>query len=121
MYQPSKLITRAAVGLGALLVSLSALAQTPEPVSSDTNVPAATVRKQAVEVAQGGPVRWHTPDATLQARLRTIRKEAGAGLQENLGNCRRLAASERRACITEARAIYSQEMAGAQARAASGN
>lgn len=121
MHQPAKLITRAAVGLGALAISLSALAQTPEPVSSDSNVPAATARKQAAEVAQGGPVRWHTPDATVQARLRTIRKEAGAGLQENLGNCRRLAASERSACVAEARATYSQEMAGAQARAASGN
>lgn len=120
MQQPEKFITRAAVGLGALLVSLSALAQVA-PVSSDSNVPPETARKQAAEVAQGGPVRWHTPDATVQARLRTIRKEAAAGLQENLGNCRRMAAAERSACMREARATYAEEMAGAQARAASGN
>lgn len=120
MQQPEKFITRAAAGIGALLFSLSALAQVT-PVSSDSNVPPETARQQAAEVAQGGPARWHTPDATVQARLRTIRKEAGAGLQENLGNCRRMPAADRSACMREARAIYQEEMAGAQARAMSGN
>lgn len=120
MQQPEKILSRAAAGIGALLISVSALAQVPA-VSSDANVPPETARKQAAEVAQGGPARWHTPDATVQARLRTIRKEAGAGLQENLGNCRRMPAGDRAACMREARATYAEEMAGAQARAMSGN
>lgn len=120
MHQTSKKLTRAVLCTSALLVSLSAFAQAQEPISSDSNVPAATVRKQAAEVASGGPARWHTPDATVAARLRSIRKEAAAGLQENLGNCRSAPAAERSACNRQARASYAQEMAGARARAESG-
>lgn len=109
---------RAAAGACAIVLSLAAQAQ--QPVSSDANVPAATARKQAAEVAKGGPARWSEQDANVQARLRTIRKEAGAGLQENLGNCRKEPASQRSACNREARATYQQEMAGARARAMSG-
>ena len=121
MHQPAKkLLIRAALGACAILLVLPAQAQ--QAVSSDANVPAATARKQAAEVAQGGPARWYTEDATLQARLRSIRKEAGAGLQENLGNCRRKeSAAERAACNREARATYQQEMAGARARAMAGD
>jgi hypothetical protein len=56
----------------------------------------------------------------MAARLRTIRKETAAGLQENLGACKSAPAAERSACVKEARAIYQLEMAGAKARAASG-
>ena len=120
MHQTKQFLTRAALCASALLVSLSAVAQSEPPISSDSNVPAATVRKQAAEVARGGPARWDTPDASVAARLRTIRKEAAAGLQENLGNCRSAPAAQRSACNREARATYSQEMAGARARAESG-
>ena len=120
MHQPhKKIIVCAALGALAFMGSLSAQAQ--QAASSDSNVPAATVRKQAAEVAQGGPARWNTEDATVQARLRTIRKEAGAGLQENLGNCRKEPAAARAACNREARTIYQQEMSGARARATSGD
>ena len=117
MRQTKKLIARAAFCAGTILLYVSAQAQ--QPVSGDSNVPAATARKQAAEVASGGPARWHTEDLTVQARMRTIRKEAAAGLQENLGNCRAMPAAERSACTREARATYAQEMAGARARAAS--
>ncbi len=106
---------RSVIGLGALLLACTVQAQT---VSSDANVPPATARKQAAEVAMGGPVRWDVADATIAARLRTIRKEAAAGLQENLGNCKREPAADRSACISEARAEYQKEMANARARAA---
>ena len=120
MQQPEKKsLFYATLGACAMLLSLSAQAQ--QAVSSDANVPAATVRKQAAEVAQGGPARWSIPDATVQARMRTIRKEAGAGLQENLGNCRKEAPADRAACNREARATYQEEMAGARARAMSGD
>ena len=118
MHQTNKLLVRAALCASTVLLTLSAQAQ--QPVSSDSNVPAATARKQAAEVANGGPARWHTEDVTVQARLRTIRKEAAAGLQENLGNCRAMPAAERSRCTREARANYAEDMAGARARAASG-
>ncbi|MBC7686019.1 MAG: hypothetical protein H7176_12420 [Bdellovibrionales bacterium] len=116
MHQPAtNVILRAALSAACLLCLPS---QAQQPASSDSNVPAATARKQAAEVAAGGPARWQTEDATVQARLRSIRKEAAAGLQENLGNCRAEPAAARAACNREARTIYQQEMAGARARAA---
>ena len=118
MHQTKKLLARATCAVSAILLSLSVQAR--QPVSSDSNVPAATARKQAAEVASGGPSRWHTEDVTVQARLRTIRKEAAAGLQENLGNCRAMPAAGRGVCTREARVTYAEEMAGARARAAAG-
>ncbi len=106
---------RALLGIGAFLLASAASAQA---VSSDQNVPPATAKKQAMEVAAGGPARWDTEDTTIAARLRTIRKETGAALQENLGNCKALPATERGACVREARALYNEEMASARARAA---
>lgn len=105
---------RATLGLGALLLACSSYAQV---ASSDGNVPPATARKQALEVANGGPARWNIEDNTVAARLRTIRKEIAAGLQENLGNCTSVPAKERSACVREARATYREEMAAARARA----
>lgn len=116
MHQTQKFLARAALCASTVLLALAAQAQ--QPVSSDSNIPAATARKQAAEVANGGPSRWHTEDVTVQARLRSVRKEAAAGLQENLGNCRAMPAAERSACTREARATYAEEMAGARARAA---
>ena len=55
----------------------------------------------------------------MAARLRTIRKETVAALQENLGECKSRPAAERAGCVKEARATYQLEMAGAKARAAS--
>jgi hypothetical protein len=116
MNQPERNLRRALPGAAALVLAVAAQAQ----VSSDQNVPAATARQQAAEVSNGGPARWQQEDTTVAERLRTIRKETAAGLQENLGNCRSLPAAERSACVREARTIYQQEMAGARARAASG-
>lgn len=117
MHQPEPTCLRAVVACGALLLAFAAQAQ----VSSDRNVPAATANQQAGEIARGDPARWHQEDRSVAERLRTIRKETAAGLQENLGNCRTLPAAERGACVREARATYAQEMAGARARAAAGN
>ena len=85
--------------------------------SSDQNVPPATARKQAAEVASGDPQRWYREDATPSARLRTIQKEIAAGLQEAQGNCRRQPTAERAACLKHARATYRKEMAEARSRA----
>ena len=109
---------RAALCAAACLLTLGAArAQT----SSDQNVPAATARQQASEIAKGDPARWFREDATAAARLKTLQKEIGAGLQEAQGNCRRLPAPERGACNKEARATYQQEMAGARAKVMAGS
>ena len=71
-------------------------------------------------MARGDPARWQREDTTLAARLRTIRKETAAGLQENLGVCKAGPAAQRSACMKEARATYQLEMAGAKARAEGG-
>ena len=116
MHPSARTILKAVLTCGAMALTLSAQAQ----VSSDANVPAAAARKQSMEIAKGDPARWDQEDATMAARLRTIRKETAAGLQENLGACKSAPAAERSACVKEARAIYQLEMAGAKARAASG-
>ena len=115
---------RLMLAVTAMLVALSAQAQAQAQVqpqvSTDANVPPAAARKQEAEIARGDPPRWHEEDVTVAARLRTIRKETAAGLQENLGVCKSGPAPERANCIKEARATYQLEMAGAKARAASG-
>jgi hypothetical protein len=116
MQQPAHFFRRAVFACGALAVVAAAHAQ----VSTDANVPPATARKQTLEIARGDPARWQQEDTTPAARLRTIRKEIAAGLQENLGVCKAGPATERAACVKEARATYQLEMAGAKARAAGG-
>jgi hypothetical protein len=114
MRDPEQFSLRVALGAAAFLLVLSA-AYAQE--SSDQNIPAATVRQQAAEIAKGDPARWFREDATAAARLRTLHKEIAAGLQEAQGNCKRQPAAERSACMKEARATYQQEMAGARAQA----
>ena len=133
MHQPEQSFLRAAIAGATLLLAFSAQAQaqaqaqtrtqpqTATQVSSDQNVPRATARQQEAEISRGDPARWHQEDRSLAERLRTIRKETAAGLQENLGNCRSWPTAARSACVREARATYTLEMAGARARAASGN
>lgn len=85
--------------------------------SSDQNVPPATARKQAAEIASGDPQRWFQEDATPAQRLRTLQKEIAAGLQEAQGNCRRKPTAERASCLKQARAIYQKEMSEARGKA----
>ena len=54
------------------------------------------------------------PDLTPQQLYRTAVREAGGGLQLNLGACKDLAVVERPACTREAREIYQREMAAAR-------
>ncbi|MFP5391259.1 MAG: hypothetical protein ACLGI6_06895 [Gammaproteobacteria bacterium] len=84
--------------------------------STDQNVPAATARQQAAEIARGDPARWSQPDASSAARERTLRKEIGAALQEAQGACRSRPSAERAACMKQARDTYRQEMAGLRAQ-----
>lgn len=126
MHQPEPtrpILPSIILACGALVLAFAAQAQVQAQaqVSTDANVPAATAARQAAEIARGDPARWHQEDTTAAARLRTIRKETAAALQENLGACKAVPAGARAACVQQARATYRLEMAGASARAASGN
>jgi hypothetical protein len=101
-------------GACALLASIGAAQAQTGDRSTDSNVPPATAQKQAREIAHGDPSRWFREDASMAARLRTVQKEIGAGLQEAQGACRKLPSAERAGCNKEARATYQQDMAGAR-------
>ncbi len=55
------------------------------------------------------------PDLTPQQRYQTAVSEANGGLKLNLGACKDVAASERGACTSEARAIHQRDMINARA------
>lgn len=109
-----------------LLLSLGASAQTVETAaptaqaSSDLNVPPATARQQAAEIARGAPARWSQEDVTMAARLKTMRKEIAAALQESQGACRNGPREERAACLKQARDTYNQDMAGVRGQLTAG-
>lgn len=94
--------------------ALLAHAQTTPQTNGDAVVDPVAARQQAREIAQGDPARWYREDATRQAQLRTLHKEIGAALQEARNACKKLAASERNACLQEARATYQRDMAQAR-------
>ena len=96
--------------------ALLAHAQTSTQTSNDALVSPAAASKQAREIAQGDPARWYREDATSQARMRTLQKEIGAALQEARNACKKAPATERNACMQEARATYQRDMAQAKAR-----
>jgi len=96
--------------------SLSVHAQTQAQPSSDALVDPVAARQQAREIAQGDPARWYREDGTRQARLRTLKKEAGAALQEARNACKKAPSAERKSCEQEARATYQNDLAQAQAQ-----
>ena len=99
--------------------TLLAHAQPPTPTSTDALVEPAAAAKKAREIAQGDPARWYRADTTSQARLRTLKKEIAAALQEAKNACKGVPAAEREICMQKARAIYQRDLmqAGAQAGA----
>jgi hypothetical protein len=121
MTQPERNFSRtlAFVSGCALLASMGAVQAQTGDQSNDSNVPPATAQKQAREIAHGDPSRWFREDASMAARLRTVQKEIGAGLQEAQGACRKLPGADRAACNKEAQATYRQDMAGARNRVTS--
>jgi hypothetical protein len=120
MTQPTMLSVRplrALAAAGLFAVTLGAGAQTTmAPTSTDSNVPPATAQKQARELAQGDPARWFRENPSAAASLRRLQKENAAALQEAQGACRKMPAADRSACMSEARANYQKDMAGAKAQ-----
>ncbi len=111
MHHPIHTISSAL--LAALLLSGTAHAQQ----SGDDNVAPELARHQAAELAKGDPARWFQEDTTPEARMRTSIKEAAAALRENLADCKKLAAGERRACSAQAHQTHREELARARQKA----
>ncbi|KQQ89025.1 hypothetical protein [Massilia sp. Leaf139] len=85
--------------------------------SNDAMVAPAAASKQAREIAQGDPARWHREDATATERWRTRQKEIGAALDEAKNACRQGPAAERQGCLKAAQDTWKEEMATARAEA----
>jgi hypothetical protein len=105
-----------AIALATLLAAAGAHAQEQVQRNDDSTVGKAVAAKQANDIRSGDPARWQRDDPSRQARLRTLQKEIGAAYQEAKNACRGSAASERSACLKEARATYEQEMKNAPAQ-----
>lgn len=98
--------------IGALLAGVLGLGMSAGAAAQTT--PDATAQHQQRELARGEPSRWMKEDRTIQAQLATKKKEIGAALNEALAECKRAPASERSACVKEARATYRNDMAQAR-------
>ena len=59
--------------------------------------------------------RGAVPDTTPQQRYQSAIREAGGGLKVSLAECRAMAAADRKACESQARARYQADMAQAKA------
>ena len=98
--------------IGALLAGALGLGMSAGAAAQTT--PAATAQHQQRELARGEPSRWMKEDRTVQAQLATKKKEIGAALNEALAECKRAQASERSACVKQARETYRNDMANAR-------
>ena len=59
--------------------------------------------------------RGAVPDTTPQQRYQSAIREAGGGLKVSLAECRAMAAADRKACESQARARYQADMEQAKA------
>lgn len=91
---------RAWLAAALLAVSAAAWAQTPSP--------------QAGTAQAADPARWYQEDLTVEAQLRTLRKEISAALQQARTECRQRPAAERPDCLKTAQATYRADMANAK-------
>lgn len=60
------------------------------------------------------PPRWFQEDTTPQARFLTLKKEAGAVLQESQFACKKLDKTMRASCLQDAQAMYRHDIARAK-------
>jgi hypothetical protein len=62
----------------------------------------------------GDPARWYKPADTPQKLYHTAMKEAAAALKIAIDDCRQEAKADRRACVSEARRVYNDDVAAAK-------
>jgi hypothetical protein len=108
MQQPSVSI-RAALAAVLCVASVAAGAQS----MGDNAVPPAVANQQKAEIAKGDPSRWYKGDTSYQARLRTLKKEIVAAYDQAKRACTTGPASERAACLKDARSTYEHDLAQA--------
>jgi len=96
-----------ACAFAALAFAAGAASAQEAGSGTDRVVDPSAARQQAHEIAQGDPPRWYRNDSEQQ----TLRKEIGAALQEAQNACRQQPASERKACMQEARSAWQRDMA----------
>jgi len=89
--------------IGAITLALCGLA-------SAQVTPPDVARHQQQELKRGDPPRWTRPDRTQAAQLATLRKEINAALREALEACKQEGASDRSACVKEARNTAREDM-----------
>jgi hypothetical protein len=94
--------------VGVMMACAAMLAQ-----AQSKTTPPENIQLQKQEIAKGDPARWYQDDATTTEQMRTLRKEIGAALAEATVACKKGAASERAACMQDARSTYKQDMANA--------
>jgi hypothetical protein len=100
----------------ALACALIALSGAASAQNGDRNLDPAIARQQAAEIARGDPARWYRDDTTTAARMRTLKKEIGAALQEAQNACRQGPKAERADCLKAARTTWQHDMATARER-----
>lgn len=93
---------------GLVMACAAVFAQAQDQPGGTT--PPQNAQLQQQEIAKGDPARWYKEDATGAEQARTLRKEIGAALAEATIACKKGPASERDACIREARETYKRDM-----------
>ncbi|HEY0061855.1 MAG TPA: hypothetical protein VGC21_07025 [Telluria sp.] len=111
------LLARMAALGAAMSFATLAQAQVQIPASGDENVAPELARHQAMELSKGDPARWFQEDVTPEQKLRTSSKESAAALRENLADCKKVGARDRRDCEQQAHQTYREEMARARQKA----
>jgi hypothetical protein len=96
------------IACGLMLACAALSAQAQDTQGGTTPPQNAQLQKQ--EIAKGDPARWYKEDATGAEQSRTLRKEIGAALAEATIACKKGPASEREACLRDARATYKHDM-----------
>ena len=95
--------TRSGAALAAAACALGGLLALPTGALAQSQEGEASLARGAV------------PDTTPQQRYQSAIREAGGGLKVSLEECRTMAAAERKACESQARARYQADMAAAKA------
>ena len=95
------------IGVAASVLFINASwAQTPA-ASSPTSMP-------QVGAPLIDPPRWFQGDATPEEQYQTLKKEAGAVLQESSYACKQMKGTAAATCMKQARMTYSQDLARAK-------
>jgi hypothetical protein len=97
----------------ALLLAASGATAQAQSTANDSKVDPAVARQQSTEISKGDPKRWYNEPTDVKGRLRILLKEIDAAYKQARNECRQRPASERSACLKEAKAIWQHDKAQA--------